>query len=154
EPARHYLYRLQMAKRFVDRICPTDRFQTLALVVGLVVLGVALKGLFEFGQEYLVGSVVGLSQYDLRNRFYRNVVHLDVNYFGHSGTHELMARFTNDMETLASGQKTLFGRMIAEPLRALGCVLLACWISWQLTLMFLVLVPVALVILTKVGRTM
>src|SRR5438093_719922 len=33
-------------------------------------------------------------------------------------------------------------------------VLIACWISWQLTLMFLILVPVALFTLTRVGRTM
>src|SRR4029077_11884478 len=30
----------------------------------------------------------------------------------------------------------------------------ACWLSWQLTVMFLVLVPVAAFILTKVGRIM
>jgi ATP-binding cassette subfamily B protein/subfamily B ATP-binding cassette protein MsbA len=154
EPARKYVYRMHVAKRYVDMLFPTDRFQTLALVIGLVVVGIGLKGLFDFGQDYLVGSVVGLSQYDLRNRFYRNVIHLDVNYFSQSGTHELMARFTNDMEMLATGQKTLFGKMIAEPLRALGCIIIACCISWQLTLMFLVLVPVALLILTRVGRTM
>src|SRR6185503_7756990 len=67
---------------------------------------------------------------------------------------ELMARFTNDMESLGTVVKTLFGRVVAEPLRALACVVMACMISWQLTLMFLVLVPLALFILTRVGRTM
>src|SRR5262249_47916939 len=97
---------------------------------------------------------VNLSLYDMRGRFYRNVIHLDVNCFGEEGTHELMARFTNDMEILGQGLKTLFGRMIAEPLRVLSCVAVACWISWQLTLMFLVLVPIAAFILSKVGRIM
>jgi ATP-binding cassette subfamily B protein/subfamily B ATP-binding cassette protein MsbA len=115
---------------------------------------VALKGFFEFAQETLVGSVVNLSLFDLRNRFYRNAVHLDVIHFGDEGTHELMARFTNDMEMLGNGTKTLFGKVVAEPLKALACVVVACWISWQLTLMFLVLVPLALFILTKVGRIM
>src|SRR5262249_31296444 len=109
---------------------------------------------FEFWQESLVGSVVNLSLFDLRNRFYRNAIHLDVNNFGQEGTHELMARFTNDMELLGTGLKTLFGKVIAEPLKALGCVVVASWISWQLTLMFLVLVPFALFVLTKVGRIM
>jgi ATP-binding cassette subfamily B protein/subfamily B ATP-binding cassette protein MsbA len=154
EPARRMLYRYHIARKFIIDYVPTDRFETLLLVVCLVVLGVALKGIFEFGQEFLVGSVVGLSLYDLRNRFYRNVVHLDVNHFGQNGTSELMARFTNDMEMLAAGEKTLFGKVVAEPLRALGCVIVASWISWQLTLMFLVLVPIALLILNKVGRTM
>jgi ATP-binding cassette subfamily B protein/subfamily B ATP-binding cassette protein MsbA len=43
---------------------------------------------------------------------------------------------------------------VGEPLRALGCVVLAGWISWQLTLLFLVLVPVALFTLANVGRAM
>ncbi|HEV3263836.1 MAG TPA: ABC transporter ATP-binding protein [Gemmataceae bacterium] len=148
------LSRLLIAKKFIYMLVPTDRFRTLALLIGLVVVAVAVKGFFEFGQDSLVGSVVNLSLFDLRNRFYRNVIHLDVNNFGEAGTHELMARFTNDMELLGTGTKALFGKVVAEPLRALACVIIASLISWQLTLMFLVLVPVALFILTKVGRTM
>jgi ATP-binding cassette subfamily B protein/subfamily B ATP-binding cassette protein MsbA len=153
-PARTELYHYQVAKGLIYRFLPTDQFQTLVCVIGLVVVAVAIKGFFEFWQESLVGSVVNLSLFDLRNRFYRNVIHLDVNNFGEEGTHELMARFTNDMELLGTGTKTLFGKVVAEPLRALGCVIVASWISWQLTLMFLVLVPIAAFILTKVGRIM
>src|SRR5262245_22355824 len=94
--ARKSLYRYQLGRSYIYRILPTDRFQTLACLLGLVVIAVAVKGFFEFGQESLVGSVVNLSLYDLRNRFYRNVIHLDVNNFGEDGTHELMARFTNE----------------------------------------------------------
>jgi ATP-binding cassette subfamily B protein/subfamily B ATP-binding cassette protein MsbA len=154
EPAQRELYRYQVAKKYIDGFVPPDRFQTLALVIGLVVLAVAIKGFFEFWQESLVGSVVNLALYDMRNRFFRNAIHLDVHSFSAEGSHELMARFTNDMELLGGGLKTLFGKVVAEPLRALACVVVACWISWQLTLMFLVLVPIALFILTKVGRTM
>jgi subfamily B ATP-binding cassette protein MsbA len=154
EPARRDLYRYHFLKEWIDRLFPDDRFQTLVVLMALVVAAVAFKGFFEFWQESLVGSVVNLSLFDLRNRFYRNVVHLDVANFSDQGTHELMARFTNDMETLSTGTKTLFGRVVAEPLKALACVVVACWISWQLTLMFLVLVPIALFILTKVGRLM
>lgn len=147
-----YLYRL--AKREIYRFVPEDPFWALAYVIGLTILAITIKGFFEFWQEFLVGSVVNLSLFDLRNRLYRNVIHLDVNHFHDEGTPELMARFTNDMELLGQGTKTLFGRVIGEPLRALACVILACLISWQLTLMFLVLVPVAVLILTRVGRLM
>jgi ATP-binding cassette, subfamily B, bacterial MsbA len=152
--ARTAVWRYSLVKSYVLRYLPTDRFLTLAVLIGMVVVAVAIKGFFEFWQESLVGSVVNKSLYDLRNRFYRNVIHLDVNYFGEDGTHELMARFTNDMELLGLGVKTLFGKVVAEPLKALCCVIVACWYSWQLTLMFLVLVPVAVFILTKVGRVM
>ncbi len=154
EAYEHDLWRYRFIKRYIDMIFPDDCFQTLAVVIGLVVLAVALKGFFEFFQETLVGSVVNKSLYDLRNRFYRRALHLDVQSFSGEGTHELMSRLTNDMELLGSGLKVLFGKVVAEPLRALACVVIACWISWQLTLMFLVLVPLALCILTKVGRLM
>ncbi len=149
---QQYWYRI--AKWYVTRFLPADRFETLAWIIGVLVLTVAVRGFFEFGQDSLVGSVVNLSLFDLRNRFYRSVIHLDVNNFSEEGTHELMARFTNDMEMLGNGTKTLFGKVVAEPLKALACVVWACFISWQLTLMFLVLVPVALLLLTKVGRVM
>jgi ATP-binding cassette subfamily B protein/subfamily B ATP-binding cassette protein MsbA len=144
----------QVAKAWIAALFPSDRFQTLALLFGLVVLAVAVKGCFEFGQEALVGSVVNRSMYDLRNRFFRNAIRLDVRQFNEGGTHELMARFTNDVELLGAGIKTIFGRVVAEPLRALSCIVLACMISWRLTLMFLILVPLALLVLTKVGRLM
>jgi ATP-binding cassette subfamily B protein/subfamily B ATP-binding cassette protein MsbA len=153
ETARRTLYWSLLLRKYIT-LLPNDCFLTLVYVISLVVIGVALKGFFEFLQESLVGSVVNLSLFDLRNRFYRNVIHLDVDQFGEQGTPELMARFTNDMEVLGMGKKTLFGKVVAEPLRALSCVIVACFISWQLTLMFLVLVPIALFVLTKVGRLM
>jgi ATP-binding cassette subfamily B protein/subfamily B ATP-binding cassette protein MsbA len=152
--ARSSLYWHQIARKYVYKLLPPDCYQTLMWVVLLVLGGVVVKCFFEFAQESLVGSVVNLSLFDLRNRFYRNVIHLDVNQFGENGTSELMARFTNDMESLGAGIKTLFGKVVAEPLRALACVIGACFISWRLTLMFLILVPIAVFILTRVGRLM
>ncbi len=152
--ARSSLYWHQIARKYIYKLLPPDCYQTLLWVVLLVLGGVVIKCFFEFAQESLVGSVVNLSLFDLRNRFYRNVIHLDVSQFGETGTSELMARFTNDMESLGAGIKTLFGKVVAEPLRALACVVMACFISWRLTLMFLILVPIAVFILTRVGRLM
>jgi ATP-binding cassette, subfamily B, bacterial MsbA len=153
-PLRRSLYWHQVERKYIYRFLPQDCFRTLAWVVLLVVLGVVIKCFFEFAQESLVGSVVNLSLFDLRNRFYRNAIHLDIDQFGEQGSSELMARFTNDMESLGAGIKTLFGKVVAEPLRVLACVLMACFISWQLTLMFLILVPIAVFILARVGRIM
>jgi ATP-binding cassette, subfamily B, bacterial MsbA len=145
---------LHVALKYVEMLLPDNRFQCVAVILGLVVIAVAIKGIFEFWQEALVGSVVVLAQYDLRNRFFRRAIHFDVSSFSETGTHELTSRFTNDVEVISNGMKTLFGRVVAEPLKAIGCVVAACFISWRLTLMFLILVPVAFFILTRVGRTM
>ncbi|MFL5244295.1 MAG: ABC transporter transmembrane domain-containing protein [Gemmataceae bacterium] len=154
ESHRTDLHRELLAKKFIDKFVPDDCFRTLLLVIISVVIAVTIKGAFEFCQETLVGSVVNLTLFDLRNRFFRRAIHYDVGNFNEQGTSELMARFTYDMELLAAGLKTLFGRVVSEPLKALGCIIAALFISWQLTLMFLILVPIAIFLLSKVGRLM
>lgn len=148
------LWRYQQAKNYFIRFLPNDRFQTLACLMLIVLMAVVIKGFFEFWQEFLVGSVMNRTLYDIRNRFYRNAIHQDMRQFQEGGSAEMMARFTNDMEVMGNGMKILYGRVIAEPLRCLSCVVIACWISWQLTLMFLILVPAALYIMTKTSRMM
>ena len=148
------IYLQQVLQSTLVRIMPTDKFAGLAWIFAVVFAAVALKGVFEFFQESLVGSVTNNTLHDIRCRYYRNVVHLDVGHFNDQGSHSLLAQFTNDMEMLGAGLKTLFGRVIAEPLRAIACIAAACYISWQLTLLFLVLVPIALGVLARVARMM
>lgn len=147
-------WHLQIAKKYIDAWFPTNRFHTLAMLIGLVIVAVAIKGVFEFGQDSLVGSVVNLVLFDIRNLFFRRAIKMDMAQFSQDGTHQLMSRFTTDVEFMGTGLKTLFGRVVAEPLRAIACIVVACFINWQLTFMFLVLVPISLYILTQVGRMM
>lgn len=149
--SRSNLFWSQKAKIFINKFCPQDKFETLIALLVLVFIGNLIKGVFDFWQESLVGSVVNLTIFDLRNSFYRHVIHQDVSQFSDQGTHQLMARFTNDMESLSSGLKALFGKVVAEPLKAFSCVAIACFISWRLTLLFLVIVPLALLLMSKVA---
>jgi ATP-binding cassette subfamily B protein/subfamily B ATP-binding cassette protein MsbA len=154
ESLARWVWRYQVLKAWVVVHLPADRFATFLWIIGAVVVGVAVKGVFEFLQESLVGSVTNRTLFDLRNVFFRRVMHQDVRQLSGTGTTELMARFTNDTEQLGLGIKIVYGRMIAEPLRALGCLAVACWISWQLTLVFVLLVPLAVVTLAQISKAM
>src|SRR5262249_42113932 len=81
ERANRDVWWLLVAKKYIDAYLPNDCFQTLAWVFGLVIIIVAVKGCFEIWQEVLVGGVINLALFDLRNRFYRNSIHLDVDQF-------------------------------------------------------------------------
>ena len=102
-----------------------------------------LKCFFEFWQESLVGSVVNLSCSTCATASSATSSTSTSTSSRGQGTTELMARFTNDMESLGAGMKMLFGKVVAEPLARRRLRRLACLISWQLTLMFLILVPIA-----------
>ncbi|QEL18458.1 ABC transporter ATP-binding protein [Limnoglobus roseus] len=148
------LYWTQLLKMQVIRFLPNDQFQTFVWIMVAVVIGVAVKGVFDFGQEVLVGGVINRTLYDIRNRMFRSLVHQDFRQIAEAGTPEIMSRLTNDVEQLGQGIKTLYGRLVVEPLKAIACLIAACLISWQLTVVFVVLVPVALIMLTKLSRMM
>jgi ATP-binding cassette subfamily B protein/subfamily B ATP-binding cassette protein MsbA len=152
--AQSELFRMHYVKKFIDNYCPEGRFDTLLAVMIICVIGVVIRGIFEFWQESLVGNVVSRALFVLRNRFFRRTIHLDVGNFSEAGTHELMTRFSIDIDTLAGGMKTLCGKVVAEPLKAIACISVAAWINWQLTLLCLVLAPFALLVLTRFGRMM
>jgi ATP-binding cassette subfamily B protein/subfamily B ATP-binding cassette protein MsbA len=152
--ARYRLYWLQVARKYIVSFLPDEAFSAMACIVGLMLAGFTLKCFFEFIQESVVASVVNSCVYDLRNDFFRQALHLDEAQFKEQGTTELMARSTNDMEAIGAGLKLLFGKVVAEPLRIVSCVIIACFISWQLTALFLILVPIAVFVLHRVSRVM
>ncbi len=149
-----WIYRYQWIKAKVIRHFPEDRFETFVWIMIAVVVGLSLKGVFEFLHDTLVGNVTNHTLFDLRNSFFRRALHQDVRQLATTGTPELMARFTNDTEQIGTGLKVLFGRMVGEPLKAVACFIVACLISWQLTFVFLLIVPLTIVALIRVSKLM
>lgn len=138
----------------IERFLPHKGFQTLLLLLGLVMTGVAIKGVFLFMQEVLVANVMQLTLFRIRNHFYRRTMALDLSSFGDQGSSELISRFTNDMDSLGQGFNTLFSKVIREPLRITSCLSIALWLNWRLTCLALVLVPVSALTSRRAGQIM
>lgn len=152
--AETWLERYRWLQPYADRYLPRDGFKTLLLLLVIVMVGVALKGVFLFFQEVLVADITQLTLFEIRNQFYRRTLKLDLGRFGEQGTAELMARFTSDMDSFSQGLNTLLGKVIREPLRALGCMSVALWLNWRLTLLALILVPVSAYTTRRAGKAM
>ncbi|MFO0865569.1 MAG: ABC transporter ATP-binding protein [Gemmataceae bacterium] len=152
--ARWHQYLYQVAKRYIDAYLPTDQFKALVFVLVAVFCGVLVRSLLEYMQDTAVGSVVNRSLFDIRNLFFRRAIHYDVANFHDNGTNQIVSRLATDVDIIGNGMKVIFGRVLAEPMRAAACVTIACFISWRLTLLFLILVPLAGYTLSRVGRLM
>jgi len=148
------LARCQFAQPYVNQYLPNDPFKSLLLLIALVMLGVALKGLFMFLQEVLVAHVMQLTLLDIRNKFFRRTINLDLASFSDQGSSELMTRFTNDMDSFGQGLNTLMSKVIREPMRFVTCLGGALWINWRLTCLTLVLVPISVATTYRVGKIM
>ena len=151
---RDWLARYQWLLPKIDRFLPHKGFQTLLLLIALIFVGMGTKGLFLFLQEVLVADIMQLTLFDIRNHFYRRTMALDLASFNDQGSAELIARFTNDMDSLGQGLNTLLSKVIREPLRALSCLSMAMWLNWRLTCLALVLVPVSALTANRAGQIM
>ena len=149
-----WLGRYEWMQPRINKYLPDKAFQTLSLLLALVILGVALKCFFMFLQEVLVADVMQLTLFDVRNLFYRRTMALDLSSFSDQGSAELISRFTNDMDSVAQGLNTLLGKVIREPLRALSCLGVAMALNWRLTCLTLVLVPVSAFTANRAGKIM
>jgi len=141
-------------KPWVDAYLPRDPLQTLALLVGLLLLGTLVKSLFVIANGILVGRLSHLGEFELRKLFYRRTLRMDLASFTNEGTSDLMSRFTHDMNSVAAGLNVLLGKLIREPLKMFTCLALAAVISWPLLLFSLAVVPLAALLIRWLARTL
>jgi ATP-binding cassette subfamily B protein/subfamily B ATP-binding cassette protein MsbA len=148
------LSRGQWLKPWIDTYLPDDPFQTLAMLVGLLLVATVVKDLFMAISSILADRLAQLATFDLRKQFYRRTLRMDLATFNDSGTADLLSRFTYDLDNMAGGIQTLFGRAVREPLKMISCLVLAAYICWPLLVLSLVVAPLAGLLIGMLAKTL
>ncbi len=141
-------------KPWIDAYLPDDPFQTLAVLVGVLLVLTVVKDAFMALSTILASRAAQLASFDLRKQFYRRTLRMDLASFNESGTSDLLSRFTYDLDNLAGGVQTLFGRAVREPLKMIACLILAAYICWQLLVLSLVVAPLAGLLIGLLAKTL
>ena len=148
------LRRLNWVRGQVLPHLPRDAFDTMALVLLLLMVGTLLKGVGIYIQDVLVGSAVEKSVRGVREACFEHCLSLDYQTLANDGTAPLMARFTNDFTVMANGLKLMGGKVIREPLKAATCIAMAFLVNWQLTLLSLLFVPIFGLVFYRYGKAL
>ena len=143
---------MQWTKANVVPWIPRDQFDTLAVILGLLLAATLIKGICIVVQDVLIGNVVELTVMSVRKECFRKTLQLDFQTVTQSGTPELMSRFTYDMNVLAYGLTLMGGKVVREPIKAGTCVVLAFMLNWQLTLLSLLFLPLAGLVFYRIGK--
>lgn len=138
---------------YVHAYLPTTPFNTLLMIVGILIAGTALKDLFLVANLVLVERLVQLTAFDLRKQFFRQTLRLDLASFGNSRNSELLSHFTYDLNCAVLGLSTLFGKAMREPLKMVVCLIGASFISWRLLLLSLIVTPPALFLMQRLSKS-
>lgn len=122
--------------------------------VSLIVVGAFLvKFVFAYGQVYYLSLAVNRFTMRLREQVFEHLHSLSLSYFTHRRTGALMSLLTNDINTIAQGG-TLLKDMVSAPIGLVGGMIWLFIISWKLSLVALVGVPLMAWIIRGIGKRM
>ncbi|MBU2586057.1 MAG: ABC transporter ATP-binding protein, partial [Bacteroidetes bacterium] len=133
---------------FIDRPSKRDSLFRICLVI---VLAFLFKGVFGYAQSYLMAFVEQGFIRDLRNQTYSHLNKLSLKYFTNERIGNLISRITNDITMINTGISASFVTLVKEPMLLIVFLLLALVISWQLTILALIVMPFSLVIISWLG---
>jgi ATP-binding cassette, subfamily B, bacterial MsbA len=154
EAAREALALVRWQQPYIEQYAPRDAFQTLILLIGLLVTCTLAKAIFLGGNMVLVEWLGEQTAFELRTTFFRRTLQLDMNDFSGDRTSNLISHFTYDLAAAREGVSIIFGRLIREPLKMAACLIGAAWISWRLLLFSLIVAPLALYVITKLASSL
>ncbi len=138
--------------RWANALLPRDPFRTICYIMGLLMVSTLVKHLLMLANDLLIGHVSTSIVRGLRMKVFDVALGMDRKTYQTFGTSGLLAAITSAADGLASGMMSLFGAAIREPLRILSCLIMACFISWRLLLLSVVLVPLLILVVMVFNR--
>lgn len=102
---------------------------------------------------YMVPIRTGVLR-DLRKSLYDKVVGLPIGYFTEERKGDVMSRMTNDVGEVEASIMSALDVLFKDPIMLVIYLITLFCISWQLTLFVLILLPVAGLLIGRVGRSL
>jgi subfamily B ATP-binding cassette protein MsbA len=134
-------------KMFLDYVFSGTQMDALLKICIILVVAYLLKNFFGYTQSFMMNFVEEGVIKDLRNALYRHLHDLPLGYFTNERTGELISRVTNDVTIINGGISAVFDTLIKSPLLIVVFLILALSLSWKLTLISLLVFPLALAII-------
>ena len=113
-----------------------------AILLGLLGLYVA-SALFSLIQGFTMTGVSQKLTYRLRNDIIQKINKLPMNYFDTKTHGEVLSIITNDIDTLSMNLNQSITQIITSVCTIVGILIMMFSISWQMTLISLVILPIA-----------
>ncbi len=142
----------EISNSFNNYILGGDKIDVLINICVLIVIAFLLKNIFGYMQSYFMAYVEFGAMRDLRDKAYIHLNKLPLSYFKKERVGNLISKFTNDVNIVQASISATFSNLIKEPLTILVFFGIAFSISWQLTILAIIIVPVSTLIIVWIGK--
>jgi subfamily B ATP-binding cassette protein MsbA len=142
----------RLALVFPAEETPGSRMRALVILLAVLVSVNLVSNLCRVFSQYFVLYSTHRVVMDLRRRMYRKTLHVPVDVIT-GDVSSRISQFLADAREVFLGISTLFGKFAREPFRAVCVLAVALWIDARITLVALVIAPIAVGTLWYFGRT-
>ena len=141
------LYIPWVLKDIIDKVLANKDMTKLNAIAGGIVVVFFLRGIFFFGQTYLMSYIGQMVIIDMRAAVYSQLQKLSLSYYEKRQTGQLMSYITNDVAAVQGALVDSMIELVTEGMTLIGSLSIMFYLHWQLTLLTLVTAPL-------VGKTM
>lgn len=135
------LYLPWVIKDMIDKVLAARDMDMLNLIcVGIVVI-FFIRGIFYYGQGYLVSYIGQRVIVDVRDVLFRKIQRLPIAFFDQRQTGEIMSYISNDVAALQSALVERMVEMLTESAIFVGSLVMMVLLDWKLSILTLITVP-------------
>jgi ATP-binding cassette subfamily B protein len=124
----------------------------LVVLVAASVVVTLLAALLGVGQTYLTTRLGNAVMRDLRDRLFGHLQRMELAFFTRTRTGEIQSRLGNDVQGVQAVVTDTASSILGNTVTVLSALVAMLVLSWRLTLVAVVLLPVFLLLQVRVGR--
>ncbi|MBQ2563388.1 MAG: ABC transporter ATP-binding protein [Muribaculaceae bacterium] len=133
-------------------IASSGKSVALACIAATLVVMTGLKtGSAYMAAFFMISLRTGVVR-DLRAMIYNKLVSLPIGFFSSERKGDVMARMSGDVTEVENSIMMSLDMMFKNPIMIVVCLAMMLFVSWQLTLFVFILLPVAGLIMGRVGK--
>jgi subfamily B ATP-binding cassette protein MsbA len=122
-------------------------------LIPLAIIGLfIIKGVFDYGQAFLMSYVGQRIIADLREKIYNHIQTLSLSFFTRNPTGFLMSRILNDVTMVQGAVTDAVTGLLKDFFTILGLVAVIFYRDWKLAMIALIVFPLAVYPIVKFGR--
>jgi len=128
-----------------------DMEMILLLPIAIILLFL-LKGIFDYGQAYLMNFVGLRVVADIRQRLYDHLQNLSLSFFTRTPTGVLISRITNDVNLVQGAVSNAITGLIKDAVTILALTVVVFYRDWKLGIIAFIVFPIAIIPIKEFGK--
>jgi len=135
------LYVPWIIKDMIDKVLAQRDMAMLNFIAGGIVVVFFFRGIFYYGQSYLVSFVGQRVIIDIRDVLFRKFQRMPLAYYDQRQTGQIMSYITNDVAALQSALVDNLIELVTESSILVGSLGMMVYLDWKLSILTLVTIP-------------